>query len=161
MKQNKYDDSSFFEKYSNMERSKYGLEGAGEWHELRKMLTDFQGKRVLDLGCGFGWHSRYAVENGASSVIGIDISQRMLDEARSKTTSSDIRYICMPIEDMDFQPDSFDIVISSLVLHYIKSFENVLRKVSNCLVKGGELVFSVEHPIFTAQKKVIGLYIIF
>ena len=30
--------------------------GAGEWHVLKTILPDFTGKRVLDLGCGFGWH---------------------------------------------------------------------------------------------------------
>lgn len=54
MKENKYDDKIFFEKYSQMDRSKKGLAGAGEWHELKKMLPDFKEKRVLDLGCGFG-----------------------------------------------------------------------------------------------------------
>ncbi|MGE5630683.1 MAG: class I SAM-dependent methyltransferase [Caulobacteraceae bacterium] len=150
MKQNKYDDSIFFDKYSNMERSKYGLDAAGEWHELRKMLPDFQGKRVLDLGCGFGWHCRYAIENGAKSVIGVDISQKMLSEAKKKTESGNIEYICMPIEDIDFPVDSFDVVVSSLVFHYIQSFEDILDKISKCLAKGGDLVFSVEHPIFTA-----------
>lgn len=86
MKQNKYDDDIFFNKYSNMSRSKNGLEGAGEWHELKKMLPNFKDKRVLDLGCGFGWHCRYAVENDAKSVIGIDISQKMLSEAKNKTS---------------------------------------------------------------------------
>ncbi len=47
--------------------------------------------------------------------------------------------------------ESFDIVISSLAFHYIPSFEDVLCKVSKCLVNGGDFIFSVEHPIFTAQ----------
>ncbi|MFR4039926.1 MAG: hypothetical protein ACLTZT_20925, partial [Butyricimonas faecalis] len=59
MKENKYDDEIFFNQYSQMSRSVDGLKGAGEWHVLQKMLPDFQGKRVLDLGCGFGWHCRY------------------------------------------------------------------------------------------------------
>ena len=151
MKQNKYDDDTFFNKYSNMDRSKNGLEGAGEWHELKNMLPDFKDKRVLDLGCGFGWHCRYAVENGARSVIGIDISQKMLSEAKSKTKYGNIEYICMPIEDIDFPEESFDVVISSLALHYIKSFEDVLDRVYKCLSRGGDFIFSVEHPIFTAQ----------
>ena len=54
--ENTYDRKEFFEKYSQMERSVKGLEGAGEWHELQKLLPDFSGKRVLDLGCGFGWY---------------------------------------------------------------------------------------------------------
>jgi len=151
VKQNKYDDDIFFDKYSNMERSKNGLESAGEWHELKKVLPDFQGKRVLDLGCGFGWHCRYAVENGAKSVIGVDISQKMLNEAKSQTTYENIKYICMPIEDIDFPDNSFEVVISSLALHYIQSYEDVLNKINKCLSKGGDFVFSVEHPIFTAQ----------
>lgn len=151
MIQNKYDESIFFNKYSEMERSKKGLEGAGEWHELRKLLPNFQGKRVLDLGCGFGWHCRYAIENGAKWVVGIDISQKMLSEAMNKTKSENIKYIHMPIEDIDFPENSFDVIISSLSLHYIKSLEDIFSKISKCISNGGEFVFSVEHPIFTAQ----------
>lgn len=151
MKQNKYDDNIFFDKYSNMERSKNGLESAGEWHELKNMLPNFNGKRVLDLGCGFGWHCRYAIENGAKSVVGVDISQKMLSEAKNKTESEAIQYICMPIEDIDFPANSFDVVISSLAFHYVQSFDEILNRVSKCLSSGGEFVFSVEHPIFTAH----------
>ena len=47
MKENKYDDPTFFGKYSRMPRSKEGLAAAGEWHVLRRMLPPFEGKRVL------------------------------------------------------------------------------------------------------------------
>ncbi|MCR1899818.1 class I SAM-dependent methyltransferase [Irregularibacter muris] len=151
MKENKYDSIQFFNQYKQMPRSMVGLQAAGEWHELKKMLPDFKGKRVLDLGCGFGWHSRYALEQGAKSIVGIDISERMLQEAREKTTSPLIEYIHMPVEDMDYPENSFDVVVSSLVFHYIESFENICKKISQCLVQGGDFVFSVEHPVFTAQ----------
>ncbi|MBM7564179.1 2-polyprenyl-3-methyl-5-hydroxy-6-metoxy-1,4-benzoquinol methylase [Paenibacillus sacheonensis] len=78
MKQNKYDDNGFFANYSRMSRSIDGLEAAGEWHSFRQMLPELSGKRVLDIGCGFGWHCRYASEQGAASVVGIDISANML-----------------------------------------------------------------------------------
>ena len=51
MKENKYDDDVFFNKYKEMNRSVQGLEGAGEWSQLKQLLPDFEGKRVLDLGC--------------------------------------------------------------------------------------------------------------
>ena len=84
MKENKYDNEEFFLKYSQMDRSKRGLKGAGEWSELQKVLPDFASKRVLDLGCGYGWHCIYAAEHGAESVTGIDISEKMLETAGEK-----------------------------------------------------------------------------
>lgn len=150
MKENKYDDGTFFGQYSQMSRSVNGLKGAGEWHVLRRMMPDFEGKRVLDLGCGFGWHCEYAIGQGATSVVGIDLSERMLEEARKRNTSPRIEYKCMAIEDFDFQPDTFDVVISSLTFHYLESFDDVCRNVHKCLSKGGTFVFSVEHPVFTA-----------
>ena len=151
MKQNKYDDDNFFNQYKLMDRSQKGLEGAGEWHAFKEMFPDFGGKRVLDLGCGFGWHCQYAIEQGAKSAIGIDISEKMLNEAAAKSQSEAVEYRCMPIEDIDFANDSFDIVISSLAFHYIESFADICSKVSKCLTSGGDFVFSVEHPVFTAQ----------
>lgn len=150
MKENKYDDDAFFGQYSRMSRSVDGLKGAGEWHELRKMMPDFQGKRMLDLGCGFGWHCEYAVEQGAASVVGIDLSQKMLEEARKRNASPRIEYKCMAVEDFDFRADTFDVVISSLTFHYLESFDDICRHVHRCLSPGGCFIFSVEHPIFTA-----------
>lgn len=150
MKENKYDDSLFFSHYSQMSRSVKGLQGAGEWHVLQKMLPDFKDKRVLDLGCGFGWHCQYAVDHGASSVIGIDLSEKMLEEARRRNASPLIEYKCMAVEDFEYIPDTFDVVISSLTFHYLESFEDICRKINRCLVAGGTFVFSVEHPVFTA-----------
>ena len=93
MKENIYDNKKFFEKYKGMARSRKGLAGAGEWHALKKMLPDFLGKRVLDLGCGFGWHCMYAAKNGADSVVGVDISDNMLQQARKINSSGKSRYI--------------------------------------------------------------------
>jgi len=150
MKQNKYDDKIFFEKYSQMERSKKGLSGAGEWETLRKLLPDFNSKYVLDLGCGYGWHCQYAVEQGAVSVTGVDISEKMLQVAREKTDAK-IRYLQLPIEDINFAKASFDVVMSSLAFHYIQSFDEVVKKISHTLRAGGDFVFSVEHPVFTSH----------
>lgn len=150
MKENKYDDERFFSQYSQMSRSVSGLKGAGEWHVLKEMLPDFKGKRVLDLGCGFGWHCQYAIENGAVAALGIDLSEKMLNEARKKNSSPLIEYKCMAIEDFDFNPETYDIVISSLTFHYLESFRDICSKVHRCLTKGGSFVFSVEHPVFTA-----------
>lgn len=56
----KNDDQTFFEQYSQMPRSRQGLAAAGEWRQLKKLFPPLSGKSVLDLGCGYGWHCRYA-----------------------------------------------------------------------------------------------------
>lgn len=150
MKQNKYDDSAFFANYSQMSRSIGGLDAAGEWPAFRALLPDLDGKTALDLGCGFGWHCRYAREHGAQLVVGVDISEKMLARARESTQDDAIEYRQQAIEDIDFPEGTFDVVISSLVFHYVERFDLVCQKVHHCLVPDGNFVFSVEHPIFTA-----------
>lgn len=150
MKENKYDDESFFDQYSQMSRSVKGLKGAGEWYILEKMLPDFQNLKVLDLGCGYGWHCKYAVEHGAIHAVGIDISEKMIERAREINNSPKIEYHCIPIEDYNYPLNEFDIVISSLAFHYLESFSDIANKISRCLKTGGKFIFSVEHPVFTA-----------
>lgn len=151
MKENKYDDSSFFEQYEKMLRSQIGLEGAGEWHALKKMLPDFTGKTVLDLGCGFGWHCRYAIEQGAKSVTGIDLSEKMLEKAREINQVDGIEYVQKALEEVDYPTEQFDLILSSLTFHYIESFDTMAQNIYQWLKPGGHFVFSVEHPVFTAE----------
>lgn len=151
MKENKYDNEQFFEKYSNMDRSKKGLEGAGEWYVMQKILPNFKNKKVLDLGCGYGWHCKYAIEKGADYVLGTDISQNMLNIAKQKNNDERIEYKRIAMEDLDFEKCSFDIVLSSLAFHYVKDFESLMKNISSWIKEGGELVFSVEHPVFTSN----------
>ncbi len=122
MKKSPYDRERFFEKYSQMDRSRLGLAGAGEWESLEPLLPDFAGKRVLDLGCGYGWHCIYAAEHGAAAVTGVDLSEKMLAVAREKTTAPQVTYIRGDMAETPFPPESFDVVLSSLAIHYLPSF---------------------------------------
>ncbi len=147
---NPYDTDELFSEYSKMGRSVCGLSAAGEWSQMERLLTDLKGKEVLDLGCGYGWHARYAVEQGAIHVIGIDGSQKMLDKAMELTNDTRIEY---KLEDMEmYQPaeNEFDIVISNLALHYISDLEKIYEKVYQALKNGGYFVFNIEHPVFTS-----------
>jgi SAM-dependent methyltransferase len=150
MQQNKYDDPEFFERYSQMLRSAEGLDAAGEWPAFRALLPEFAGKSVLDLGCGFGWHCRYARAQGARQVIGVDASQKMLARAIADTNDPGIEYKQSAIEDAEFESGQFDLVLSSLAFHYLEIFDVLCRKIFNWLAAGGSFVFSVEHPMFTA-----------
>jgi ubiquinone/menaquinone biosynthesis C-methylase UbiE len=150
MTQNIYDNDEFFAGYSRLPRSVGGLDDAPEWPALRALLPDLHGRKVVDLGCGFGWFCRWARENGAAQVLGIDVSEKMLAQARATTSDTEITYTRADMERLELAPAAFDVVYSSLALHYIANLDTLLSQVHRSLVEGGSLVFSVEHPIYTA-----------
>ena len=150
MTQNIYDHDDFFEGYSQLGRSIEGLDGAAEWPVLRAMLPNLHGVRVLDLGCGFGWFCRWARQQGAAQILGIDVSEKMLARAKGTTQDPAITYARADLEHLELSAQSFELVYSSLAFHYIENLNGLLSGVFHALVPGGSLVFSVEHPIFTS-----------
>ena len=157
MKQNIYDDPRFFEGYSQLRRHESGLNMAVDQPAMHSLIPPLANKRVLDLGCGFGKMCRYAIEQGAASVVGVDISTRMLAKAHEDTADTRISYVQSALEDLDFAPASFDVAVSSLALHYVERFDSVCANVKSWLAAGGAFVFSVEHPMVTAYP--VGQYL--
>ncbi len=151
MAQNIYDNDQFFDGYSQLPRSQHGLAGAPEWPTLRAQLPDMAGQRVLDLGCGYGWFSRWAVEHGAVSVLGLDVSEKMLARAAAINADPRIDYQRGDLEGIDLPAGRFTLAYSSLALHYISDLAGLLRSVHQALLPGGRLVFSIEHPIYMAS----------
>ena len=153
MTQNIYDTDDFFAGYSRLPRSVDGLDGAPEWPTLQSMLPAMQGLRVVDLGCGFGWFCRWAREAGAARVEGLDVSEKMLARARATTADPAITYARADLERLSLAEGAFDLVYSSLTLHYLENLRGLFEQAHRGLVPGGRLVFSVEHPMYTAPAK--------
>jgi len=153
MAQNIYDNPEFFAGYSRLRRQTHGLDGAPEWPAIRAMLPDLAGKRVADLGCGFGWASRWMRQQGAASVLGIDLSHNMIDRARTDTADPAIAYRIADIEMLDLPELAFELVYSALTFHYIADFGRLAQMIHKALTPGGNLVFTVEHPIFMAAAR--------
>jgi SAM-dependent methyltransferase len=149
MTQNVYDNPEFFEGYSQLGRSVEGLDGAAEWPALQALLPDLRGLKVVDLGCGFGWFCRWARDQGAAPVLGLDVSEKMLAQARAASDAAIISARA-DIERLELPEASFDLVYSSLALHYIENLAGLLATVYRALVPGGHLIFSIEHPIYMA-----------
>jgi ubiquinone/menaquinone biosynthesis C-methylase UbiE len=151
--QNIYDTPEFFDGYSRMDRSVRGLDGAPEWPAIQMLLPELHGKRVVDLGCGFGWFARWAMTEGAASVLGIDLSENMLSRARAETAALGVRYLRADLESLELPEEAFDLAYSSLALHYVEDFGRLVDGVFRALGPDGHFVFSIEHPIFMASTR--------
>ncbi len=149
--QNIYDEPAFFAGYSELRRKDSGLNGAVEEPAVRALLPNsLEGASVLDLGCGFGDFARWLRRRGAAEVTGIDLSERMLEAAKRNTRDPAISFVRSSIERFEMGAEAFDLVVSSLALHYVEDYPAVVDNVVRALRPGGRFVFSVEHPVATA-----------
>jgi len=80
----------------------------------------------------------------------IIVSERMLARSRATTQDTAITYTRADMEHLELSLESFNVVYSSLALHYIEHLNELMSAVYRSLVPGGSLVFSVEHLMFTA-----------
>lgn len=115
------------------------------------LLPDVRGKNVLDAGCGPGWYADWLARHGAC-VVAVDRSARMIgfaaerlgDRARvMQGDVSDLRNLLLG--------ETFDIILSSLVLHYVADVTATFQEWARLLKPNGKLVFSTHHPIHQAS----------
>lgn len=145
-----YDNEIFFDQYAQMPRSKEGLTAAGEWHQLKPLFPALSGKSVLDLGCGYGWHCLFSAEQGAVRVLGVDLSEKMIEEAKKRNFKPGIEYRVCGIEEYEYPENTWDCVVSNLALHYIEDIRQIFQKVYRTLTPEGIFLLNIEHPVFTA-----------
>jgi len=116
----------------------------GDWLRLLKAEVDFEGKSVLDVACGDGAISIAAKQNGASRVLGIDLSGKSLDKARANARRHGVKvsFHRKSITQIPSISERFDIVISAQVLTYMppKLREWAIKRGKAVLKEGGELI---------------------
>lgn len=150
-KENIYDTKTFFDNYIKLRNNSVNVSANEiiEMPAIYKELPDIKGKKVLDLGCGYGNNCIKSIELGASYVLGTDISKNMIDLANKTNNHKSIEYKQIAMEDISKINNKFDLVISSLAFHYIEDYDKLLKDIYNLLNDDGILIFSQEHPIST------------
>lgn len=146
-----YDDEAAFQRYVAPRRRPWDspvftMEMPAFWDTV----GDVTGLTILELGCGDGEVAAQFLERGASRYFGVDASQRMvtaaagrLDATRATVVRHDLRVYSPP-------SNTFDLVVSLRVLHYLSDLAAVLARAGSALHAGGRLVYSHEHPVVTS-----------
>lgn len=149
-KQNIYDNEAFFENFQKIRESKINFNDCIETPILLSMLPDLRGKEILDIGCGMGQHAKQYSDMGAAAVLGVDISEKMLEYAKAHNKAHNITYQQMAMEDIYLIDRRFDLVTSSLVFDYAEDFEVLLKNIYALMNENAQFVFSMSHPMATA-----------
>jgi SAM-dependent methyltransferase len=110
------------------------------------LLGDVQGRRVLDAGCGPGALSRWLADQGAV-VTAIDVSPEMVRIASDRLGDCAEVIRADLARPLDFAASaSFDLIVSSLALHYLEGWDAPLAEFYRILAPDGAVVFSTHHP---------------
>ena len=117
----------------------------------QSLLPDVNGLRVLDAGCGPGVYAEWLLSRGAE-VVGLDASPRMIQLARRRVDGRAAFHVADLARPLHFLEDeSFDVIISALVLEYVKDWRTTLHEFHRVLRPSGIVVVSVTHPQFDFQ----------
>lgn len=149
--QNIYDNEDFFKGYQELRAKKgYTANDLIEIPQLFQLIGDVKDKTILDLGCGAGGSAKKLIELGAKKVLGIDISNKMIETAKKTNSDPNINYKVMSMNEIEKIEEKFDLVVSSLAIHYIKDYNGLCKKVYNLLKDDGKFIFSHGHPMDSA-----------
>ena len=115
------------------------------------LLGDVEGVDVLEAGCGSGPLTEWLVDHGAR-VTAFDASTEMVRITRSRVGDRATLLIADLAEPLRFAGDSsFNLVIASLVMHYVEDWNSVLSEFHRVLKPEGAVVLSTHHPTMDWQ----------
>lgn len=147
-----YDDEKFFNNYIDLRNAENNYNDLIEQPIVLELLGDIKGKNVMDIGCGYGAMTIKIARNGANKVLGIDVSEKMIEKGISENPHPNITYKVLCAEELSSVGEKFDVIVSCLAIHYIEDFKKLFADVYDLLNECGEFVFSMEHPMYTASK---------
>lgn len=107
---------------------------------MKEIARPKPGEKALDLGCGTGNYTFWLYEQGCS-VIGIDISKKMLDTAKIKKHADKVAFLHGDIACLPFEKETFDLVIGNIVLEFTEKPKEIVKEAMRVVKKGGRIVF--------------------
>jgi ubiquinone/menaquinone biosynthesis C-methylase UbiE len=104
---------------------------------------NFQGKRILDIGCWWGWFIKYAREYG-SEVHGLDYELNRIEDAKNFLKNK--RNLCVAnAEEIPYKDNMFDIVFSYHVIEHLAKDYKMIKEIHRVLKSNGDLILGVPN----------------
>lgn len=133
-----------------------------ELFDFFELLGDLRSKSVLDLACGEGFHTRHIKKQGAARVVGVDVSERMVELARQEEAQKPlgIEYVVCDAMQLDL-PERFDVVAAAYLLNYARTREELAAMaagIARHLKPGGRFVTVNNNPRTAADPTAMEKY---
>ncbi|MGP4061886.1 class I SAM-dependent methyltransferase [Halobacillus sp. H74] len=126
--------------------------------EMVNHLPQLSGRQVLDAGCASGWYAAFMAKQGAE-VTAIDLSDSMIEAAKRRTQGQNVHAFAHDLtRPLPFENNRFNVIISSLTLHYIKDWQPIFHEFHRILKPGGTFLFSTHHPFMDYENFSIADY---
>ena len=123
-----------------------------------RYVPDWNGAKVLDVGCGGGYTSEFLAKRGAI-VSGIDLSKKSIEAARKHAAQTDLKidYQHGSAEALPYGDNSFDAVICVDVLEHINDLNQVVSEIHRVLKQNCMFFFDTINRTFKSKIAVIWL----
>jgi SAM-dependent methyltransferase len=145
-----YEDDKILQDYLASRHSPESPNETLEKPAFFELLGDVRNKAILDLGCGDARFGVELLESGCASYTGIEPSGKMLEFAKRNLVNTNATVEQATIETWSYPAEQFDVVVSRLVLHYVKNLDEAFHNIYKTLKPNGRFVFSVLHPVITS-----------
>lgn len=111
---------------------------------------DIKGKRLLDIGCGYGWFELNALAAGVDSIVGLDLTDQDLETARREVKDPRAKFVASSALDLPFPDGSFDTVVAWEVIEHIPKGTEMrfFQEIKRVLRAGGRLYISTPNSTF-------------
>ena len=134
--------------FSNTILPEYGPFLKRNEDEIR-LLSNLEGAKVLDLGCGEGESLEYLYKKGASEIWGIDISKEKIEKAQKRFPEFKNNFIVSPMEnEVELPENYFDYIVSIFSIGYTSNLLETLKNAYKYLKNDGSMVISWTHPFY-------------
>jgi ubiquinone/menaquinone biosynthesis C-methylase UbiE len=128
---------------------------------IRDLARGFDDKKILDIGCGFGFRTVGVAKSGASEVIGIDLEHERIQKAGEYSRQQGVQnteFYFMDASSLEFEDEKFDILLADEMIHHLDNLPKVFSEMYRVIKDNGVVVISDHNRLSVPSELIRTVY---